>query len=218
MTSGLKLYSFWRSSASWRVRIGLHLKGLEFDLQPIDILTDGGEHNKAPFAALNPLRQVPMLEVTEGGRTVRLTQSIAILEYLDERYPDPPLLPRDALLRAQTRRLAEIVNAGIQPLQNTSVQAWVRNELHADEKAWTKYWVEKGLLALEAAVAESAGRFAVGDSVTIADVCIVPQVGFAKRFSLDLSGCPTLVRIDAACAELPAFQKAQPTSQPDAPR
>lgn len=218
MTPTLKLYGFWRSSATWRVRIGLHYKGLEHDYQPVDLLKDGGEQNQEAYGAVNPLRQVPVLEVQEGGRTVRLTQSIAILEYLDERYPEPRLLPQDLMLRTQARRIAEIVNAGIQPLQNTSVQRYVREELKSDEKAWTRYWVTRGLVALEAAVAESAGRFAVGDSVTIADACIAPQLYFASRFSIDLTPFPTLTRVDAACAELPAFQRAHGTAQPDAPR
>ena len=217
VTSTLKLYGFWRSSATWRVRIGLAHKGLEVDYQPVDLLKDGGEQNQDPYGTVNPLRQVPVLEVAEGGRTVRLTQSIAILEYLDERYPEPPILPKDLLLRTQARRIAEIVNAGIQPLQNTSVQRFVREELKGDEKAWTKYWVTRGLFALEAAVAESAGRFAVGDHVTIADACIAPQLYFASRFSIDLTPYPTLTRVDAACAELPAFQRAHATAQPDAP-
>jgi maleylpyruvate isomerase len=216
--SGLLLYGFWRSSATWRVRIGLAHKGLEYDYRPIDLLTDGGEQNQDLYGTVNPLRQVPVLEFAFGGRTVRLTQSLAILEYLDERYAEPPLLPKDLLLRTQARRIAEIVNAGIQPLQNTGVQRFVREELKGDEKAWTKYWVARGLFALEAAVAESAGRFAVGDNVTIADACIVPQLYFARRFSIDLGPYPTLTRIDAACAELPAFQRAHATAQPDAPR
>jgi maleylpyruvate isomerase len=214
----MRLFGFWRSTATWRVRIGLHWKGLDFVVEPVDLLKDGGEQNLPAYRALNPLGQVPLLAFEEAGRTVRLTQSLAILEFLEERWPEPPLLPSDALLRAQARRIAEIVNAGIQPLQNTGVQRWVRDELGADDKTWTRHWVGRGLAGLEAAALESAGRFAVGDAVSIADACIVPQLYFARRFQVDLAPFPTLVRIDAACADLPAFQKAHAEAQPDAPR
>jgi len=213
----LKLYGFWRSSATWRVRIGLFYKGLAFDLQPINLVKDGGEQNSEGYRSLNPLRQVPLLEFEQEGRTVRLTQSLAILEYLEERWPEPRLLPSDPLLRAQARRLAEIVNAGIQPLQNTSVQQRVREVLGGDDKEWTRHWVTRGLGALEEATRESAGRFAVGDSVSFADLCIVPELSFARRFSIDLAPYPTLTRIDAACAELEPFQRAHAERQPDAP-
>jgi maleylpyruvate isomerase len=212
----VKLYGFWRSTATWRVRIALAHKGLPFEYEPVNLRKDGGEQNSEAFRAINPMRQVPVLELTEGGHNQRLTQSMAILEYLEERFPAPPLLPQDRLLRAQARRLSELVVSGIQPLQNTSVQQWVREELHADERAWTRHWVARGLEALEAAVAESAGRFCVGDAVSFADLCLVPEMYFARRFSMDLSAYPTLSRVDAACAELPAFQAAHAEVQPDA--
>lgn len=215
--TSLTLHGFWRSSASWRVRIGLHHKGLRFVTMPVDLHKDGGEQNAEGYRALNPLRQVPVLEIHEAGRTTRLTQSIAILEYLEERYPDPPLLPRGLFERAQARRLAEVVNAGIQPFQNTSTVRHLRDVLKADDEAWTKHWVARGLTALEAEVVTSAGRFSVGDEVSVADICLVPQVWGARRVGVDLSACPTLVRIDAACAALPAFASARPERQPDAP-
>jgi maleylpyruvate isomerase len=215
--SSLMLYGFWRSSATWRVRIGLHHKGLRFITVPVDLHKDGGEQHKEGYRALNPLRQVPVLEIHEGGRTMHLTQSIAILEYLEERYPDPPLLPRGLVERVQARRLAEVVNAGIQPFQNASTVRHVREVLKADDETWTKHWVARGLEALEAEVAISAGSFCVGDEVSIADICLVPQVSVARRIGVDLSGCPTLVRIDAACASIPAFESARPERQPDAP-
>jgi maleylpyruvate isomerase len=199
------------------VRIGLSHKGLSYAYQPIDLRKNGGEQHSEGYRALNPMRQVPLLEFEEGGRTVRLTQSLAILEYLEERYPEPRLLPSEPLLRAQARRLAEIVNSGIQPLQNTSVVQWVHEALEGDEQAWTRHWVSRGLDALEAATAESAGRFAVGDAVSFGDVCIVPELAFARRCSIDLAPYPTLTRIEAACEALPAFQRAHAARQPDAP-
>ena len=217
MTS-FKLYGFWRSTATWRVRIGLCHKGLDYDVQPIDLRKGGGEQLSEAYRALNPMRQVPTLEFEEGGRTVRLTQSLAILEYLEERYPAPPLLPTEPLLRAQARRMAEIVNAGIQPLQNTSTQRYVRETLGSDADAWTRHWVSRGLEALEIAAGESRGRFAVGDAVSVADACIVPEMFFARKLGLDVGAYPTLVRIDENCASLPAFQKAHARQQPDAPR
>jgi maleylpyruvate isomerase len=164
------------------------------------------------------MEQVPLLELHDAGRIVRLTQSMAILEFLEERFPEPRLLPADPLLRARVRQLAEMVNAGIQPLQNTSIQLWVKDTLGADEKAWTRHWVGRGLSALEACVAESAGRFSVGDSVSFADLFLVPELDFARRFLIPLDAYPTLARIDAACAELPAFQQAHADRQPDAER
>jgi maleylpyruvate isomerase len=217
MTS-FKLYGFWRSSATWRVRIGLCYKGLDYDVQPVDLRKNGGEQHSEAYRALNPMRQVPLLEFEEGGRTHRLTQSLAILEYLEERYPEPRLLPAEPFLRVQARRLAEIVNAGIQPYQNTGTQQYVRATLERDVDAWIRHWIPLGLTALEAAAAESAGRFAVGDAVSIADACLVPQLWAARNFGLDLAPYPTLTRIDAACAELPAFQRAHAEQQPDAPR
>jgi maleylpyruvate isomerase len=152
--------------------------------------------------------------VLEDG--ARIGQSIAILEYLEERWPTPRLLPTTPVARARARQLAEMINSGIQPLQNTSVQDEVK-ALGADPNAWVQRWVGRGLDALESTVRETAGRFAVGDEVTIADLCIVPQLGFARRFKMDLSRCPTLLKIDQACAEIEAFRKAAPDQQPDAP-
>lgn len=207
----MKLYGFWRSTATWRVRIGLGLKGIEHSYQPIKLTSD--EQNRNEYARINPMRQVPVLELDDG---VRLTQSMAILDYLDETHPEPALLPRDPLLRARARQLSELIVSGIQPLQNTSVQHHLREDLHVDERAWVRRWVTKGLGALEALTAESAGRFSVGDSVTIADLCLIPQLFFARRFGIDLDVYPTLLRVEAACEELEAFQRAHARVQPDA--
>lgn len=209
----LKLHGYWRSTSTWRVRIGLHLKGLRFETAPVDLLA--GEQHAAGFAAINPLGMVPALEVTEGGRTVRLAQSMAILEWLEERFPSPPLLPRDALARAKARQLAEIVNSSIQPLHNQLVLQRVEAG-GLDRREWGSFWVKRGLAALEREAVASAGRFLVGDEPTVADACLVPQLYGARRFGVDPSAFPTLARIESTCADLPAFRAAHAEAQPDA--
>jgi maleylpyruvate isomerase len=213
----LRLHSYWRSSASWRVRIALHWKGLPFDYAAVHLLKDGGQQFTDAYRALNPMARVPTLEWTEAdGQARHLSESMAILEYLEERVPSPALLPTDAYARARVRMQAEMVNAGMQPLQNTSVTLRIKNELKADEKAWAAHWNMHGLQSLEAAVQATAGRYCVGDAVSFADVLLVPQLYGARRFGVDLKPYPTLLRIEAACNELPAFQAAQPDRQPDA--
>ena len=213
----LRLHSYWRSSASWRVRLGLHLKGLKFEYVPVHLLQDGGQQNTEAYRALNPMRTVPTLEWTEDDGTARrLSQSLPILEYLEARFPSPAFLPKDLYLQAKTRMLAEMVNSGIQPLQNLAVLQRIKGELKADDKAWGAHWNVRGLEALEAAVKPLAGRYCVGDEVSLADICLVPQLYGARRFAVDLTPYPTLLRIEAACNELPAFQAAHPDRQPDA--
>jgi maleylpyruvate isomerase len=214
----LVLYGFWRSTATWRVRIALAYKGIAYDYRPVHLLREGGEQNRDEYRAKNPMRQVPLVEIEDRGRRLHITQSVAILEYLEERFPEPRLLPEDRGQRARARQLAEMVNSGIQPLQNTSVQRFVKDELSRDEKAWTRHWVSRGLAALEEVVAEQAGRFAIGDSLSLPDLFIVPEMGFARRFSLPLDTYPTLLRIEASSAELPAFHRAHPDQHPDAAR
>ncbi|WP_338863697.1 maleylacetoacetate isomerase [Myxococcus stipitatus] len=213
----LRLHSYWRSSASWRVRLGLNLKGLSYEYAAVHLMKDGGQQNSPEYRAVNPMRTVPTLEWTEAdGTPLRLSQSIAILEFLEERIPSPALLPKDAYLRARVRMVAEGVNSGIQPLQNLSVLQRIKSELNGDDKAWAAHWNMRGLEALESLVKPTAGRYCVGDAVTLADVCLVPQLYGARRFGVDVSAYPTLLRIEAACAELPAFQAAHPDRQPDA--
>ena len=214
---GLRLHSYWRSSASWRVRLGLKLKGLEYEYLPVHLLKDGGQQHSDAYRALNPLRTVPTLEWTEEDGTVRrLSQSLAILEYLEARQPSPSLFPKDLYLQARARMLAEMVNSGLQPMQNLSVLQRIKRELNADDKAWAAYWNVRGLEALEAAVKPTAGRYCVGDEVSVADICLVPQLYGSRRFGVDLTPYPTLLRIEAACNELAAFQAAHPDRQPDA--
>ena len=212
----MKLYSYWRSSCSWRVRLALNLKGLAYEYVPVHLVKDGGEQHTEAYRALNPMRTVPTLELTEGGKVRHLSQSMAILEYLEERFPSPALLPADPYLRARARMLSELVNSGIQPLQNLSVLQRIKGELKADDRAWSAYWIERGLTAFQAAVQETAGTYCLGDSVSFADICLVPQLYGARRFGVDLAPHALLTRIEAACARLPAFQAAQADRQPDA--
>lgn len=212
----MKLYNYWRSSCSWRVRIALHYKGIAFEYVPVHLLKDGGEQNADAYREKNPMAQVPTLEWQEGGVTRRLGQSLAIIEMLEEEHPTPPLLPQDRYLRARARQLAEVVNAGIQPFQNTSVVKYVKNELHADEQAFARRFIEKGLGAFQALVDEVGGRYSVGDAPTVADVCLVPQLYAARRVNVDLARFDRLLQIEKNCAEQPAFQAAHPDRQIDA--
>lgn len=221
----LILHNYWRSSASQRVRIALGLKQLPYDYVSVHLLNDGGQHKTAAYKQLNPMAQVPALEVIEdsGARHV-LTQSLPIIEFLDERFAEAPrLLPRDTFSRAQTRALAEIVNAGIQPFQNLSTTAAVK-ALGGDDGLWIRDFMIKGLAALEASIAAwrqahptDGGPFCVGAAPTLADCCLIPQLHAARRFAIDLAPFPQLRSIDAACAALPAFAAAAPERQPDAP-
>jgi len=186
----MKLYSYWRSSSAWRVRIALAHKALPHELVPVNLLR--GEQQQPVFRALNAMTQVPVLEVDEDGRLFRLTQSSAIMEYLEERFPERPLLPADRAGRARAREMMQIVNSGMQPFQNLSLQR-----------------------ALERIASESAGRFLVRDGVTLADIFLVPQLFSARRFGIDLEPFPTLRRVDAECSMLAEFQSAHPNAQPD---
>jgi maleylpyruvate isomerase len=212
----LRLYTFWRSSSAWRVRIGLALKGLGHELRPVNLAA--GEQYDAAHRERSPLSQVPVLEVEEDGRTIRLVQSMAILEWLDERFPEPPLLPPDADGRARVRALAEHVNSGIQPLQNAIVLKMLREKLPGWDREWARVHIARGLEGLERAVNDGrAGRFCHGDAPGLADCYLVPQLYNARRFAVDVAPFPTLRRIEDACTALPEFQAADPDRQPDAP-
>jgi maleylpyruvate isomerase len=211
----LTLHGYWRSSSSWRVRIGLHLKGLAFAHRPVNLLQ--GEQRGEAHRAVSPLGQVPVLTVEEGGTTRHLVQSMAILEWLDERFPAPRLLPEDPYGRARVRALAEHVNSGIQPHQNAATLRWLREHEHGLDRAWTAHWLPPLVGALERAVADGAGRFCHGDEPTLADLYLVPQLYGCRRFGVDVSAFPTLLRVEAACRELDAFRRAEPDVQPDAP-
>ena len=209
------LYDYWRSSSAWRVRIALHFKGIAFERRVVNLIKDGGEQHTDAFRTLNPLGQVPVLvtQDKDGARTI--TQSMAIIGYLEETVPVPPLLPADPWLRARARQLAEIVNAGTQPLQNLTVLDHVEAQ-GLDREAWARHFIASGLAALEAASQETEATFLVGDAPSIADLYLVPQLYNARRWKVDLAPYPTLVRVDATCAGLPAFVAAHPDAQSDA--
>jgi maleylpyruvate isomerase len=211
----LVLHSYWRSSASHRVRIGLGLKELAFEYVTVNIVK--GEQFAPAYRAKNPMAQVPTLEITgDDGRRIALSQSLPILEYLDERWPELPILPRDPYLRAKTRALAEIVNAGIQPMQNLRVTRPIK-ALGGDDVAWARRFIAEGLTAFAGAADETAGAFCVGDTPTIADCCLVPQLGAARRYGVELDTTfDRLLAIEARCLALPAFAQAMPERQPDA--
>lgn len=208
------LYDYWRSSSAWRVRIALHYKGIPFERRVVNLLKDGGEQHSAEFRALNPLAQVPVLITDDGAR---LAQSMAIIHYLEEQFAAPPLLPADPWLRARARQLAEMVNAGIQPHQNSTTLARV-TALGGDPTAWAGDANARGLAALEAAAGETAGMFLAGDVPSLADVYLIPQLYSARRWSVDVAPYPTLLRVEAACAGLPAFAAAHADAQSDAVR
>jgi maleylpyruvate isomerase len=205
----MKLYAYWRSSASWRARIALAWKGIAYEYVAVSLVNE--EQRQETYRAVNPIGQVPTLELDDGRR---LGQSLAIIEYLEETVPTPPLLPRDPFTRGIARQLAEIVNSGIQPLQNTGPLLAIE-ALGADKKAWAQRWIGDGLAALERTATPHAGQFLVGDAVTLADVCLVPQLYNARRFGLDLARWPLLLRVEEACLRHEPFHAAHPDRQPD---
>ena len=212
--STVSLYGYFRSSSAWRVRIALAHKGMAYDNVPVHLVRDGGEQHSAEFAAINPMRQVPALRI--DGLT--LTQSLPILEYLEETRPDAPLLPSSPAERFVARQYAEIVNAGIQPVQNLAVLQRLEREFDAtgaQKKAWGRAVIETGFDALEQLVATTAGTCCIGDRVTIADLYLVPQLYNARRFGVALDLYPTLTRVEAHLETLPAFVAAHAHNQPD---
>jgi maleylpyruvate isomerase len=210
----LVLHNYWRSSASHRVRIGLNLKKLEYEYIVVNIVKS--EQHANAYRSRNPMGQVPTLEITEDDGTVRsLSQSLPILEYIDERFPEPAIMPKDPYLRAKTRGLAEIVNSGIQPLQNLTTTKAVK-AFGGDEMVWPKSFIADGLIAFERAAEETAGTFCVGDAPTVADCCLIPQLASARRFGVDITKHSILLGIEERCLALPAFAAAAPDKQPDA--
>ena len=210
----MRLTSYWRSSSAWRVRIALAYKEIAHELVIVHLLRGGGEQHHEGYLEKNPMAQVPMLEVDGAGQVFRLTQSMAILEYLEETKPVPPLFPRAPEARARARELAEIVNSGIQPLQNLRFIREVK-ALGVDPYPVTRAYTETGLHALERHAKECAGRFLVGDALSIADIYLVPQLYAARRFGVSVEPFPTLLAVEKECEALPAFQTAHPNEQPD---
>lgn len=213
------LYSYWRSSAAYRVRIALNLKGMDYALAPVHLVRDGGEQHHDDYRRLNPQQLVPTL--VDDGHV--LHESLAIIEYLEEAYTDTPrLLPRAALACARVRALAQMVACDIHPIGNLRVLQYLQHELKIDAEqklAWSRHWIKLGFDAIEAVLSarDDPGKFCEGDTPTLADCCLIPQVYNARRFGVSLSLYPNIVGIDAACARLDAFKRAAPEAQPEAP-
>jgi maleylpyruvate isomerase len=210
------LHTYWRSSSAYRVRIVLGLKRVEYEPRFVHLIRSGGEQNQSEFRGKSPLGQIPVLELRDGGAPVFLTQSLAIIEYLEERFPTPALLPRDCLARARVRELAQIVNSGIQPYQNSGTTNFLKEAApELDTPSWYRHFLGRGLGALETRACEVAGRFLVGDEISIADALLVPQLYSARRLGIQLEPYPTLLRVEAECGKVEAFAVAHPDRQPD---
>ena len=213
----MKLYTFFRSSASYRVRIALNLKGINYEQAPIHLRRGGGEQLMPAYRAINPQALVPALE--DGGRI--LTQSLAIIEYLDEKYPNPPLLPKEPADKALARGMALVIACEVHPIQNLRVLKHVKasyNQTDEQVNKWAQHWIDLGLSALQEMVAAQPkpGKFCFGDTPTLADICLIPQLGNARRYGCDLAKYPAILAIEKNCNALPAFANAAPEKQPDA--
>jgi maleylacetoacetate isomerase len=210
----VKLYSYFRSSAAYRARIALNLKGLAYETVSIHLTKDGGQQFRPDYTAVNPQARVPALVLDDGEV---LTQSLAIIDYLDETHPAPPFLPADPVERARVRALAHTIACDIHPLNNLAPLKYIKSSLGKDQSAideWYRHWILLGFETVEAAL--RPGPYAFGSQVTLADICLVPQVANARRFKVPLDRFPKIVAVDAACMTLPAFEKAKPENQPDA--
>jgi maleylacetoacetate isomerase len=209
-----ELYTYYRSSAAYRVRIALALKGVRYTPHFVHLARDGGQQHAASYRAINPQGLVPTF-VDQSGT---ITQSLAIIEYLEESYPEPALLPTEPYARARVRAMAAAIACDIHPIDNLRVLSYLRQEFSAGEDAingWYQHWVAEGLAALEALAVSAPGPFCWGGQPTLADICLVPQLYNARRFNCDLTGFPRLTAIDALCGAIPAFAGAAPERQPD---
>lgn len=213
----VRLHSYYRSSCSYRVRIALALKNIQYEYVGVNLIKEGGQQHAPDYQEKNAMAQVPLFEIEHGpGQVVQLTQSVAILEYLEERFPDPPLMPSDSLARARVRKCVEIVNSGIQPMQNLATMNEVKR-LGGDASAFARNANEKGLAALEREAQAYGAGFVIGEELSLADVCLVPQMYSARRLGVEMGAFPRLSEIDARLATLPAFLAAHPDRQPDTP-
>jgi maleylacetoacetate isomerase len=210
----VKLYSYFRSSAAYRVRIALNLKGIAYETISIHLVKDGGRNKKPEYRAVNPQMRVPAV-VLDSGEV--LVQSLAIIDYLDETYRDPPLMPGDPIARAQVRAVSQIIACDIHPLNNIGPLRYLKSSFGQDQAAidaWYHHWILESLPAVEALI--RPGPYAFGAAVTVADVCLIPQIYNARRLKVPLAGFPNLVAVEQACIKLEAFDRARPESQPDA--
>ncbi|MBU3056748.1 maleylacetoacetate isomerase [Pseudomonas indica] len=216
----LTLYSYWRSSAAYRVRIALNLKGLAYRQVPVHLVKDGGQQHAAEYRALNPQELVPLLvDAGSGAGEARIAQSLAILEYLEEVFPVPTLLPADPVQRAQVRALGLHIACDIHPLNNLRVLQYLSGQLGASDEAknaWYRHWVDTGLAAVEEGLAAFAGRLSLGERPGYLEACLIPQVYNARRFDCDLTAYPRILEMVARCESLEAFRNAAPEVQPDA--
>ncbi|KAM9354365.1 maleylacetoacetate isomerase isoform 2-T2 [Pholidichthys leucotaenia] len=204
------LHGYFRSSCAWRVRIALALKGIEYDQVPVNLIKDGGQQISEEYKKLNPMQQVPALEI-DG---ITLFQSLAVIQYIDETRPGPRLLPEDPKARAQVRIISDVIASGIQPLQNL----YVLQRLGEEKKMeWAQHFIDRGFQALESILKQTAGKYCVGDEISMADICLVPQVYNADRFKVDVNPYPTIKRINQALLGIEAFKVSHPSQQPDTP-
>ncbi|XP_036398682.1 maleylacetoacetate isomerase isoform X1 [Megalops cyprinoides] len=203
------LHGYFRSSCSWRVRIALALKGIEYDQVPVNLIKDGGQQLTDQYKALNPMQQVPAITI-DG---ITLSQSLAIIQYIEETRPGPRLLPTDPQKRAQVRMISDLIASGIQPLQNL----YVLQKIGAEKLPWAQHFITRGFEALEPLLKETAGKYCVGDEISMADICLVPQVYNAERFKVDISQFPTIKRLNETLMEIEAFKVSHPSCQPDTP-
>ncbi|QCK85831.1 maleylacetoacetate isomerase [Phreatobacter aquaticus] len=213
----MKLYTYFRSTAAFRVRIALHLKGIPYEPVPIHLVRDGGEQKKPSYRAINPQGRVPSLEIAAPGGPTVLTQSLAIIDYLDETVPEPPLLPKDPILRARIRAVAQIVACDIHPVNNSGTIAYLKSAVGAPQDVvdrWYAHFLRDGLAAVEQLI--EPGPYAFGAAVTLADLCVVPQVFNAWRFKVPVDDFPKIMAVTEACLKLKAFADARPEAQPDA--
>ncbi|XP_075964151.1 maleylacetoacetate isomerase isoform X1 [Anarhichas minor] len=203
------LHGYFRSSCSWRVRIAFALKGIEYDQVPVNLIKDGGQQLTEQYKKLNPMLQVPAVEI-DG---ITLCQSLAVIQYVDETRPGPRLLPADPKKRAQVRMISDVIASGIQPLQNLHVI----QKIGAEKVQWAQHFIDRGFQALEPILKQTAGKYCVGDEISMADICLVPQVYNAERFKVDVGQYPTIDRLNQTLLEIEAFKVTNPSCQPDTP-
>ena len=213
-SSDIILYSYWRSSCSWRVRIALNLKGIKYEYKAVNLVKDGGEQRKDDYKKLNPQGYVPALII--DGHT--LAESLPIIEYLEENHAgDRSLFPKDSYLKFKARQICEVINSGTQPIQNLSVLQKIKEDYNGDQGEWAKYWIDKGFKSLEALISETKGTYCIGDEPTVADCFLIPQVYNANRFGVDMTQFPSIQEVVLNLEQLEEFKNAHPDKMPDAP-